>query len=114
MDDCLFCRIVRGEVAAAIIEEREWSVAFRDINPQAPVHALVIPKEHITGIADLPTDRPEVIADLFALINDLAASESVGRSGYRVVCNIGEAAGQEVPHLHFHILGGRSFNWPPG
>lgn len=114
MDDCLFCRIASGEVGADIVDERPNAVAFRDINPQAPVHVLVIPREHIPGIQEIPADRCEILADIFRLINDIAVSEGVAQSGYRVVCNIGEGAGQEVPHLHFHLLGGRFFRWPPG
>lgn len=114
MEDCIFCRIVTGELGAEIVDERPNALAFRDVNPQAPVHILVVPREHVPQIKDLGPDRCEVLGDIFSLINDIAVSEGIGQTGYRVVCNIGEEAGQEVGHLHFHILGGRFMKWPPG
>ncbi len=114
MEDCLFCKIASGEIGAEIVEETPNAIAFKDINPQAPLHVLVIPREHIPGIQEIPADRCEILVDIFSLINDIAVSEGTAQSGYRVVCNIGEEAGQEVPHLHFHLLGGRFFHWPPG
>lgn len=114
MDDCLFCRIASGQTAAEIIDEKANAIAFKDINPQAPVHVLVAPKEHIPQLGDLGPERCEVLGDIFALINDIAISEGVGQSGYRVVCNVGEEAGQAIDHLHFHLLGGRFMLWPPG
>ena len=114
MEDCLFCRIVRGEVEAEVVAERPRAVAFPDINPQAPVHVLIVPREHVPQVKDLDLSDSEMLADIFAVINDVAASKGLERAGYRVVCNIGKAAGQEVDHLHFHMLGGRSMGWPPG
>jgi len=114
LDDCLFCRIASGEIGADIIEERPTALAFRDINPQAPVHVLIIPKEHIPQIKDLKPEHCEVLADVFSLIRDIGISEGIDMSGYRIVCNIGEEAGQEVEHLHFHMMGGRFMRWPPG
>ena len=96
MDDCLFCKIVEGEIPADIVYENDTVVAFRDINPQAPTHILIIPREHISTI------------------NDLAAAEGLTDKGYRVVMNCGEGAGQSVFHIHLHLLGGRGFDWPPG
>jgi histidine triad (HIT) family protein len=114
LEDCLFCRIVNSEVGSEIIEERPTALAFRDVNPQAPVHILIVPKEHIPQIKDLGPDNCDVLTDIFSLINDIAVSEGIAQTGFRVVCNIGEEAGQAVDHLHFHLLGGRFMRWPPG
>jgi histidine triad (HIT) family protein len=114
MEECLFCRIVKKEVGTDIVEERPTAIAFRDINPQAPVHVLVVPKEHISSIKDLDEEECGILADIFSLINDIAVSEGISQTGYRVVVNTGEEAGQDVDHLHFHVLGGRFMRWPPG
>jgi histidine triad (HIT) family protein len=111
LDDCLFCRIVRKEVATDIVEESTDALAFKDINPQAPVHIVIVPKEHITSLAHM---RPEILVDMFKLINDITISEGIAQSGYRLVLNVGEDAGQEQEHLHIHLLGGRFMGWPPG
>jgi histidine triad (HIT) family protein len=114
MEECLFCRIVNKEVATDIVEERPTTMAFRDVNPQAPVHILVVPKEHIPSIKDIEAEECDILADIFRLINDIAVSEGISQTGYRVVVNTGEEAGQDVDHLHFHMLGGRFMKWPPG
>ena len=114
MEDCIFCRIANREIGSEIVDERETAIAFRDVNPQAPVHILVVPKKHIPQIKDLGPDNCEIMGEIFSLINDIAVSEGIAQSGYRVVCNIGEEAGQAVDHLHFHLLGGRFMMWPPG
>ncbi|MBU4241055.1 MAG: histidine triad nucleotide-binding protein [Actinobacteria bacterium] len=114
MEDCIFCRIANREVGSEIVDERPNAIAFKDINPKAPVHILVIPKEHIASLDDLGRDECEVLRDIFSLASDIAVSEGIAQSGYRVVLNIGEEAGQEVDHLHFHLLGGRFMEWPPG
>ena len=114
MEDCIFCRIANREVGSEIVDERPNAIAFKDINPKAPVHILVIPKEHIASLDDLGRDECEVLRDIFSLVSDIAVSEGIAQSGYRVVLNIGEEAGQEVDHLHFHLLGGRFMEWPPG
>lgn len=114
MEDCIFCRIANREVGSEIVDERPNAIAFKDINPKAPVHILVIPKEHIASLDDLGRDECEVLRDIFSLVSDIAVSEGIAQSGYRVVLNIGEEAGQEVDHLHFHFLGGRFMEWPPG
>lgn len=114
MEDCLFCRIARGEIETEIVCERPNALAFRDINPQAPIHMLIVPREHIPGVKDLDLSNCEVLADIFAIINDIAVSKGIAQTGYRIVCNIGEEAGQEIDHLHFHLLGGRLMGWPPG
>lgn len=113
-DDCLFCRIVGKEVGSEIVAESPNAIAFRDINPQAPVHILIVPREHIESVKDLSMDRCELLSDIFALINDLTVSEGISQTGYRVVVNAGEDGGQDVDHVHFHLLGGRFMGWPPG
>lgn len=114
MEDCIFCRIASKEQGSDIVEERPNAIAFRDVNPQAPVHILVIPKEHIPSLKELGGDKCDVLGDIFSLINDIAVSEGIAQTGYRVVVNTGEEAGQAVDHLHFHLLGGRFMKWPPG
>jgi histidine triad (HIT) family protein len=113
MEDCLFCGIVGGSVPSTAVLETEHSYAFRDIKPAAPVHVLVVPKEHLGSVEDLGTAHNELLGDLFAAIRAVAAKEGVTETGYRVVTNVGENAGQLVQHLHFHVLGGRSLRWPP-
>ena len=111
-DDCLFCRIVRGEVPAKVVAETADCVAFRDINPQAPVHILVIPREHVPSVSEV-TD-PAVVGRLALFAAELAEREGIAQSGYRTVINTNRDAGQTVFHLHLHLLGGRPMRWPPG
>jgi histidine triad (HIT) family protein len=113
MADCLFCGIVAGSVPSTGVLETEHAYAFRDIHPAAPVHVLVVPKEHIGSVEDVGPGHRDLLGDLFAAIRAVAAREGVAESGYRVVTNVGEDAGQLVQHLHFHVLGGRSLRWPP-
>ena len=110
--DCLFCRIVSGEIPARIVAEDEHCVAFRDINPQAPVHVLVIPRVHVASLNDVADGA--VIGDMHRLAARIARSEGVAESGYRTVFNTNADAGQTVFHLHLHLLGGRRLGWPPG
>ena len=110
--DCVFCKIAAGEIPTEAIYEDENLIAFNDLDPQAPIHFLVIPKKHITSLATLEDSDSALIAHIMKSIKRLA--EEKGLESYRVVTNIGEDGGQSVPHLHFHVLGGRSFNWPPG
>ena len=114
MQDCLFCRITAGEQKADVVHETEGVVAFRDINPQAPTHILLIPKEHLESVRELRERHGELLAELFAAASHLARAEGIDESGWRLVTNIGADAGQTVPHLHFHLLGGRRMGWPPG
>jgi len=114
MSDCLFCRIVRKEIPAEILHEDDEVLAFRDINPQAPVHFLVIPKKHLSSLAEVTATDERLLSRIVAAINAVAAKQGLGAGGFRVVTNVGREAGQTVPHLHFHVLGGRSFAWPPG
>jgi histidine triad (HIT) family protein len=111
---CIFCRIAAREVPADILHASDTVVAFRDTNPQAPTHILLIPKEHIVSIADVEDRHADVLADLFQAANHLAKTEGIDASGYRLVTNVGPDAGQSVFHLHLHLLGGRPMAWPPG
>lgn len=112
--DCLFCRIVAGEVSADVVAEAEGWLAFRDINPQAPVHVLIIPKRHVESVAALDADDPEAAGRLLLAAAETARELGVDADGYRVVTNRGESAGQSVFHLHLHLLAGRRMDWPPG
>ena len=105
MNDCLFCRIIAGEIPSAKVYEDEYVYAFRDIHPQAPVHVLVVPKAHIASAAEVNADNSVYVAKCFEAIAGIAASEGLD-SGYRVITNCGEDGGQSVMHLHFHLLGG--------
>ena len=113
-DECLFCRIVRGEIPADIVAEGERWLAFRDIQPQAPVHVLVIPRDHVESVGALGPEDGPLAAELLLAAGEVAALEGVAESGFRVVTNVGERAGQSVFHLHVHVLGGRRMRWPPG
>lgn len=110
--DCLFCKIVAGEVPATVVRETETTLAFRDINPQAPTHVLVIPKAHYPDAAGLAAQAPEVAADVLREAGVVAAEETA--EAYRLVFNTGAAAGQTVFHAHAHVLAGRGLEWPPG
>jgi histidine triad (HIT) family protein len=113
-DDCLFCRIVRGDIPADVVAEGESWVAFRDIQPQAPVHVLIIPRRHVDSIGELKEGDASLAGELLIAAAEVARLEGVDESGYRVVTNVGERAGQSVFHLHVHVLGGRRMRWPPG
>ena len=106
MNDCLFCKIIAGEIPSNKVYEDDKILAFRDIAPQAPTHILVIPKTHISGVGGVTAENSDVVAHIFEIIPQIAAAEGL-TGGYRVVSNCGEDAGQTVPHLHFHILGGK-------
>ena len=112
--NCLFCRIVAGEISSDIVYRDERSVAFRDINPQAPVHVLVIPQEHIESLDDASQKDEALLGHLLRVAARVANEEGLSETGYRTVVNTGAGAGQSVFHLHVHVLGGRSFTWPPG
>jgi histidine triad (HIT) family protein len=113
-DDCLFCKIVAGEVPADVVRETGTTLAFRDINPQAPTHVLVVPKAHYRDAATLAAADPQLTADVLREAGEVAAGEKIDATGYRVVFNTGSGAGQTVWHAHAHVLGGRGLNWPPG
>jgi histidine triad (HIT) family protein len=112
--DCLFCKIVAGDIPAEIIYESESAIGFRDVNPQAPTHVLIIPREHIATINDLNAGHETIVGNLYTAAKTIAADEGLADDGYRVVMNCNEAAGQTVLHIHLHLLGGRSLGWPPG
>ncbi|MCH7898030.1 MAG: histidine triad nucleotide-binding protein [Gammaproteobacteria bacterium] len=112
--DCLFCKIVAGDIAADIVYESETAIAFRDINSQAPTHVLIVPRQHIATINDIEDEHQALIGSLFAAAKSIAAKEGFADDGYRVVMNCNEAAGQTVFHIHLHLLGGRTLTWPPG
>lgn len=114
MAECLFCAIVAGEIPATRVVETDRVLAFRDINPQAPVHVLVIPKTHYPHVAALAAADSGLLGEVITEAHRVAAAEGVGDSGYRFVFNTGEHAGQTVPHVHVHVLGGRALTWPPG
>ena len=112
--DCLFCRIAAGEITADIVHQTEKLLAFRDINPQAPVHILVIPVEHISSLAAAADQHRDILGDILLAARHIAWSEGLSEGGYRTVMNTGADGGQTVDHLHLHLLGGRALGWPPG
>jgi histidine triad (HIT) family protein len=111
--DCLFCKIAAKEMDSDVVHESENVVAFRDINPAAPTHILVIPRRHIGSASELGPEEGALLGEMFEVLASLARSEDLD-GGHRIVTNIGGDAGQTVPHVHFHLLGGRSMSWPPG
>jgi histidine triad (HIT) family protein len=113
-ENCLFCKIVKGEIPADIVYESETAFAFRDINPKAPTHVLVIPRKHISTINDIGTDDETILGSLYTAAREIAAQEGIAEDGYRAVMNCNEAAGQSVFHIHLHVMGGRFMSWPPG
>jgi histidine triad (HIT) family protein len=112
--DCIFCRIVSGEVPSDIVLTSDRAVAFRDVNPQAPVHVLVVPRRHVENAATVTHEDAEVVADLLVTARRVAEELGVADGGYRLVLNVGDDALNSVPHLHVHVLGGRRLGWPPG
>ena len=114
MSDCLFCKIAAGEIPAEVVADNDDCLAFRDIDPQAPTHVVVIPKRHHPDLAAVAAADPELTARLLATMADVAESEGLADGGYRMVFNTGSGAGQTVFHVHGHVLGGRPLTWPPG
>jgi len=112
--DCLFCSIVAGNIPADVIYESDSAIAFRDINAQAPTHVLIIPRKHIATINDLEAGDKEIVGSMYMAAREIAQQEGIDEAGYRAVMNCNEGAGQTVFHIHLHLLGGRSFGWPPG
>ena len=110
--DCIFCKIVAGEIPATLVKRTDRLVAFRDVSPQAPVHVLVIPTEHLASLADVQDGR--LLGEMLMLARDIAREEKIAEDGYRVVLNTNKNGGQTVFHLHLHLLGGRRLTWPPG
>ena len=114
MSDCLFCGIVDGSVPSTKVADTGSSYAFRDLNPVAPVHVLVVPREHVDSAHALRPEHAPLLADLYATVQEVAIAEGIAESGYRIVANVGREAGMTVPHLHLHVVGGRPMSWPPG
>ncbi len=112
MSSCIFCQIVRGDLNSDIVQEDDQAVAFRDVNPQAPTHILVIPKDHISSLSEAPEEKGELLGHLLLMARQIARAQQL--DAYRVVINDGAEAGQTVFHLHVHLLAGRMFDWPPG
>ncbi len=111
--DCLFCKIIAGEIPSTKIYENEWVYAFADIDPQAPFHAIIVPKEHIASAAEITAENSGLIAKIFEAVAEIAKQENLEK-GFRVVNNCGEDGGQTVGHIHFHLLARRNLQWPPG
>jgi len=114
MSDCIFCKIIDKEIPSNVVYEDDKILAFHDLNPTAPKHALVIPKVHFSSLNEMTKEHTEVMSHLTLKLKEIAELLGIAESGYRVVCNCGDAAGQEVKHLHYHVIGGRNLQWPPG
>jgi len=114
MTDCLFCRIVTGEIPGDIVYQNDQVLAFRDLNPQAPTHILIIPKQHIATTNDIQPEQAELAGQMVLAAQKIAHDEGIAESGYRTVLNCNAGAGQSVYHIHLHLLGGRPMGWPPG
>ncbi|HEX8024865.1 MAG TPA: histidine triad nucleotide-binding protein [Candidatus Limnocylindrales bacterium] len=112
--ECIFCRIVAGEIPSMTVHADDRVVAIRDIAPRSPTHILLLSREHIPSADDLTPEDGDLLADVYTTAAGIARTEGIADRGYRVVTNVGEWGGQTVPHLHFHLMGGRSFSWPPG
>lgn len=114
MSDCLFCKIIKGDIPSSAVYEDELIYAFKDISPMAPVHVVVVPKVHFESLNEISSETAPVIGHLMTKIPEIALSLGVKESGYRVVNNCGNDGGQTVSHIHYHLLGGRNLQWPPG
>jgi len=114
MGDCLFCKMVNGSIKPDVVYENDAVLAFNDINPQAPVHVLVVPKKHIATLNDLQPEHDVLVGEMYLTAKKVAEVMGVAESGYRTVMNCNEGAGQSVFHVHLHVLGGRRMEWPPG
>ena len=114
MENCIFCKIINKEIPSQLIYEDEKITAFNDINPQAPIHILLIPKEHFASLNDIPEEKKDLLNHLLLKARQIAQQEGIAKNGYRIVLNTEKDSGQEVFHIHFHLLGGRRMRWPPG
>ncbi|WP_294351102.1 histidine triad nucleotide-binding protein [uncultured Clostridium sp.] len=114
MEDCIFCKIIKGEIPSKKIYEDDKVYAFYDISPEAPVHFLVIPKEHICSVNDINEENSSIISHIFLAINKIVNDLGIAENGYRIVNNTGKDGGQTVHHMHYHVLAGRNLAWPPG
>jgi len=114
MEDCLFCKIAKKETPSRIVFENDSLLAFEDIDPQAPTHILIIPKEHFASLEEIPEGKQDILAELLLAARQIAKEKGLSERGYRIVLNTGKESGQAVFHVHFHLLGGRQMTWPPG
>lgn len=114
MTDCIFCKIISGDIPGDIVYQDDDVLAFRDLNPQAPTHILVIPRKHISTLNDLQADDAELVGNMYLAAKNIADEEGIAEAGYRTVMNCNAQAGQTVFHIHLHVLGGRPMSWPPG
>lgn len=114
MEDCIFCKIIKGEIPSEKVYEDDKVLCFKDIEPGAPVHVLIIPKKHIDSINDITEEDTKLIAYIYLIAKQIAVKLGIANKGYRIVTNCGKEGGQTVPHVHFHMLGGRALKWPPG
>ncbi|MBA7541773.1 Purine nucleoside phosphoramidase [subsurface metagenome] len=114
MEDCIFCKIINKKIPASIVFEDEKIIAFNDINPQAPIHILFIPREHFASLNDVPEEKKNILSHLLLKARQIAQEKGIAEKGYRIVLNTAKDSGQEVFHIHFHLLGGRRMHWPPG
>lgn len=114
MSECIFCKIINGDIPATKVYEDDKVIAFNDVNPQSPTHVLIIPKEHIPSTNNIDENNSNIISHIFVVINKIAGEKGLSNQGYRIVNNCGEFGGQSVDHIHFHLLGGRQLQWPPG
>ena len=114
MNDCIFCKIINKEIKSEIVYEDDIVVVFKDINPQAPLHLLIVPKKHLKNVNEIETGDKGLIGHVFVVAKEIAKKFNVDKDGYRIVVNTGKLAGQAVFHIHFHFLAGREFSWPPG
>jgi len=114
MDNCLFCKIAKKEIPAKVVYEDETILAFEDIHPKAPTHVLIIPKDHFASLNDVPEDKGDFLGHILIKARQIARDKGIAESGYRIVLNTARDSGQDVFHIHFHLLGGRKMSWPPG
>lgn len=113
-EDCIFCKIIKKQIPCEVVYEDDKVIGFKDISPQAPVHIVIIPKEHFDDLNCIKEDQAQILGHIFIVAKKIAQSLGIAKSGYRVVTNCGEQGGQTVEHIHFHLLGGRMLQWPPG
>lgn len=114
MEDCIFCKIIKGEIPSDKVYEDDMVISFKDISPCAPAHVLIVPKKHINNLNEITEEDSNIVAHIYIVAKEIAKKLGIDKTGYRVVTNCGEDGGQTVQHIHFHLLGGRSLQWPPG
>jgi len=114
MSDCLFCKISNGQIPAKIVYQDDKAMAFEDIHPEAPIHVIIIPRKHIPTVLDITDEDQDIMGYLCLIAKKIAVDKSLTKDGFRLILNYGKSGGQEIPHIHIHMLGGRLFGWPPG